>query len=134
MKLLKVLEAIGARKNKEHYTNTRISKFEQQITPSPTKEISNAEKEVMQRSEVIGSLLIPLIETYDTYYISAALKQVSQFLLDSETFIDTLTKNNINSEVIEIVHKLENAFIGLDIITGKSKEDIQERFLNYFLM
>jgi len=95
---------------------------------------SSKSKELM-KSEIVGALMLPIISKYDTFHLASAMHEIALFLMDSELFsINESMGDKDGYTIMDIIKRMERAFLGADILTGKDKKDIQGKFLLYHQM
>lgn len=121
MNILKILQEID---NKGMYLDMLSSDIELIY-----KEGKEEHRKCVEQAEIVGGLSAQIIEKYGSCFIASTIKEVKFMILDSQEFKDIDTPTGYQRTVMELLTKIETAFLFAQVITEHSKNEVIKAIL-----
>lgn len=124
---MKVLKLLKKSDNKGMYLDMLISDLE-----LINKSDGEDHKKSLEQGEIIGNISTQLVDSYGASFLAATIKEVKSMILTSKEFKEIDSPHLYQVKVMEILTKIELAFLSAEIVTEQNRYKINEIILGHY--
>lgn len=124
---MRVLELLKGVDKKGMYLDMLTSDLEQ-----INRQQKDKGSKSFEQGEIVGNLSTQLVDSYGASFISATIKEVKSMVLTSKEFREIDTPSCYQRKVMEILTKIEFAFLAAEISTEQNRHKINEIILEHY--
>jgi len=98
-----------------------------------SNELTDEQKRLKTKIELIGVAFYPLLKRYDCYVIAQLSKLAISHLPDSESYASAVADKQHETILVEVLQGIGDAFLAMDVLTAKNLKQAKVNTLHYLL-